>query len=237
MEVPTFLPYYVIIGSLAIIGALVFAMHRSLGIAGWSRPEHDHALRLGVMVLGGWFVLAVVLAAAGLYRGEPERMPRIEFGLVIPIVVALLIFWRSAGLRRLIDAVPQHWLVGVQTYRALGAVFLILLGMDRLPGAFAWPAGLGDVLVGAFAPIVAIAYLRNPRRNARWVWAWNVLGLLDLVIAVGTGVLTSPSPIQKLALHAPNELIANFPLALVPTFLVPISVVLHFASLRRLMRD
>jgi hypothetical protein len=71
----------------------------------------------------------------------------------------------SRAQSRIIDAVPQHWLFGVQLYRALGVIFLILYGTGKLPGAFAWPAGLGDTLVGILAPVVAVAYARAPRKN------------------------------------------------------------------------
>ena len=42
----------------------------------------------------------------------------------------------------MIDAVPQPWLVGVQTFRVLGAIFLVLYASGALPGPFALPAGL-----------------------------------------------------------------------------------------------
>jgi len=38
--------------------------------------------------------------------------------------------------------------VGVQVYRALGLIFLVLYAGGYLPGLFAWPAGVGDILVG-----------------------------------------------------------------------------------------
>jgi hypothetical protein len=87
----------------------------------------------------------------------------------------------------------QPWIVGVQLYRALGVIFLILYATDKMPALFAWPAGAGDVTVGLLAPVVALAYARDPRRNAGLVTAWNVLGILDLVVAVTTGFITSPS--------------------------------------------
>jgi hypothetical protein len=188
-------------------------------------------------VLVGWFLLAVALAAAGAYRGSPDRLPTIQYGLFVPVIAGVVLLWRSAAFRRLIDAVPQNLLVGVQLYRALGVVFLILLAMDRLPGLFAWPAGTGDVLVGLVAPIVGAAYLRGPRESGGLVRAWNVLGLADLAVAVTTGFLTSPSAVQRFALEAPNDLISAFPLVLVPTFLVPISIVLHVASLKKLHEE
>jgi len=133
--------------------------------------------------------------------------------------------------------VPQHWLIGVQLYRALGVIFLILYGTGKLPGAFAWPAGLGDTLVGILAPVVAVAYARAPHKNADMVSAWNLFGLADLVVAVTAGFLTSPSPFQLFAFDLPSELVSQFPLVLVPVFLVPVSVLLHLASLTKLRRD
>jgi hypothetical protein len=37
-----------------------------------------------------------------------------------------------------------------------------------------------------------------------------------------------------LAFDAPNELISAFPLVMVPVFLVPLSILLHLASLKKL---
>jgi hypothetical protein len=135
---------------------------------------------------------------------------------------------------RIIDAVPQFCIVAVQLYRALGVIFLILYTTDKLPGLFTWPAGVGDIIVGLLAPIVALAYARDARRNAGLVTAWNVLGILDLVVAVTTGFITSPSAL--FSYEPPNELIAIFPLVLIPVYLVPLSVLLHLASLAKLHR-
>jgi hypothetical protein len=139
-------------------------------------------------------------------------------------------------LKRALEAVPLQWIVGVQVYRALGFIFLILYAGGHLPGEFAWPAGVGDVMVGLLAPMVGLAYARGSRRAAGYVRAWNLLGICDLVVALTMGVLTSPSPLQRLAFGAPNELVSAFPLALVPVFLVPLSVLLHFASLNKLQQ-
>jgi hypothetical protein len=169
----------------------------------------------------------------GAYRAVLDRIPTIQYGILIPILIGGLLIWRSPRLARIIDAVPQHWLIGVQLYRALGVIFLILYGTGKLPGAFAWPAGLGDTLVGILAPVVAVAYARAPHKNADLVSAWNLFGLADLVVAVAAGFLTSPSPFQLFSFDLPNELVCR----LVHVFLVPVSVLLHLASLTKLRRD
>jgi hypothetical protein len=129
-------------------------------------------------------------------------------------------------------AVPQPWIVGVQFYRALGVVFLILYATNKMPGLFALPAGIGDVIVGLLAPLVALACARDARRNVGRVTTWNILGILDLVVAITTGFITSPSTL--FSYEPPNPLIAILPLVLIPVYLVPLSVLLHLASLAKL---
>ena len=45
------------------------------------------------------------------------------------------------------------------------------------------------------------------------------------------------SPLQRLALDVPNELIAAFPLAMVHVLLVQLSILPHLASLKKLRQD
>ena len=167
---------------------------------------------------------------SGVYRGASDEIPTIQYGILVPILIGSMFIIRSSSVARVIEAVPQKWLIGIQVYRALGMIFLILYGAGKMPGLFAWPAGIGDVLVGGLALIVAIAYARGPEKNGDLVWVWN-LGLIDLSVAVASGMVTAPSPIQQFAFELPNELISVFPLVLIPIYVVPLSVLLHLASL------
>lgn len=234
MTIQTYLAYHVLIGSVGIIASILIGLHKGLVQADWPAHDRTPVVRAAAIVLIGWFALAIVLAVAGAYHAEADRIPTIQYGIFVPILVGGFLIWRGPLVRRVIKAVPQQWIVGVQVYRALGVIFLILYAANRLPGLFAWPAGLGDVLVGVLAPVVGLAYARLPRQNFALVLQWNIFGLVDLVVAVTTGLLTSPSPLQLFAFNHPNELITVFPLVLIPSFLVPISVLLHLASLSKL---
>jgi hypothetical protein len=121
--------------------------------------------------------------------------------------------------------------VSLEVYRVLGFIFLVLYASGRMPGEFAWPAGIGDALVGLLASLVAVAYARRWRGSEGFLRAWNLFGFADLAVALTTGFLTSPTPLQMLALHKPNHLITAFPLVMIPVFMVPLSILLHLASL------
>ena len=104
-----------------------------------------------------------------------------------------------------------------------------------MPAEFALPAGIGDVAVGLLAPFVALMLVRNGAERA-WpaVVGWCALGITDLVVAVTCGFLTAPSAFQQLALDDPNAAITSYPLVLIPTFAVPVSIVLHVYVVARL---
>ena len=118
-----------------------------------------------------------------------------------------------------------------------GIVLLLLLHSTRkLPGLVAWPAGVGDIASGLLAPVVGYAYARAPRDTAGFVRAWNVFGILDLVVAVTTGFMTAPSLIQPIEVQPSSELMTVLPMVLIPIYLVPLSILLHLASLAKLHR-
>jgi len=231
---PGYLLPFVMIGTLATVAAVLFGLHRALKLAGWSIQDRKRAVSIGTALLVGWLFAALLPSWAGFYRTARAGMPTIQYGLLIPIIVAVALFWRWGAFRRAIEAVPQEWVVGLQFYRAEGLIFLLLLAGHRLPGVFAWPAGIGDVIVGLLAPAVAIAYAYRLRNTGALVRVWNLLGIGDLIVAVATGFLSSPSRLEMFAFGAPNVLVTAFPLVMIPVFLVPLSVLLHLASLKKL---
>jgi len=223
----------VVIADLALAAILV------AGIAYAARAERNAA----VLWIGGggviaWFAAAFLLAHGGVYETTPDSAmpPAIAAGIVIPTLLACALL-ALAPARRAIGRLPLHWLVGVQTYRVVGGVFLIALAQGDVPAEFALPAGIGDVLIGLAAPYVAVRLARDGVERAwGWVAGWCALGLLDLVVAVGMGFLTAPSAVQQLALGDPNAAITAYPLVLIPTFAVPASIALHVYVLARLRR-
>jgi hypothetical protein len=233
-----FLSLDVLGDAVAVIAAMILGLDAALARARWGGPERKTAVRWTAIVLSGWFALALILAGLDVYRsGVPGGIPTIQYAILVPVIAGVILLRRSKALWRALDVVPQAWIVGLQFYRVLGVTFLILYASGQLPGEFAWPAGAGDIAVGLLAPVVALAFARGPKTRGWMVALWNAVGITDLVVAVGTGTLTSPSRLQRMAFDHPNELIGVYPLVLIPTFLVPLALVLHLASLAKLRRS
>ncbi|MFZ0986353.1 MAG: hypothetical protein WAN27_01295, partial [Xanthobacteraceae bacterium] len=137
---------------------------------------------------------------------------------------------------RLVSAIPLHWLVAAQVYRAAGGIFLVLWADGRLPWQFALPAGIGDVTTGIVAVVVAAKLAQNPIGARGATYAWCLFGIADLVVAISMGAMTSPGRPHLLAFDAPNLLVTAYPLVMVPTFAVPLALMLHGLVLWRLQR-
>lgn len=224
----------VVVAGIVLSGLLVLRVRLHPG----ARPER----RVIAWLIGGlisWLVVAFWLSQAGLFRATRNGPipPFIAYGIALPILLGLIPVLRSAAFGRVLDAVSQPWLVGVQLYRTLGVIFLVAYSGGLLPAVFALPAGYGDILVGVLALLVAGLVIRNGDAARRLVRAWNMLGIADLVLAVTLGFLSAPGPLQLLSLDAPNTTIGAFPMVMVPVFAVPLSILLHAASLRKLTRE
>lgn len=227
-------------GGLWFVALVATAVVAIIALAGvLSSPERSTA-RWVTAVLVLWLGIDVALGALGVFAASPETwVPFIALGIAVPIVASVLLLARPGAVRRFGDSIPLHRLIGVQVYRAAGIIFLIAWASGRMPAAFALPAGIGDIAIGPAAPFVA-ARVRSgldgadAARARRVAITWNVLGIADLVVAVALGFFTSPSHFQLLASDLPNALITRMPYVLIPTFAVPLSILLHIAALRRL---
>ena len=193
MTIPSYLFYFIAAGTVVVLITILYGLNRALGDAHWPAADRTRTLRVSALILLGWLAAAILLSAMGIFHVTSGDRPTIQYGILLPILIGAVMIWRWEAAKRVLHAVPQHWLVGVQVFRALGAIFLILSATGTLPRLFALPAGVGDILVGLSAPVVGLAYARAPQKAAGLIAAWNVLGLLDLIDALGLGFLTAPS--------------------------------------------
>jgi hypothetical protein len=198
-----------------------------------SQPTGLSGTTLSVsLVLTGWFLLVVSLAAVGAFVA-PEGTPpiAIAIGFGAPLIAFFAWLRLSPAFRDFVLSLDLRFIAGIQGWRWAGLGFLALYAHNILPGIFALPAGLGDMAVGFAAPWMILGLVRRPDFAASAAFRrWNVLGIVDLVVAVSLGTLSS-----ILSTGAPGEIstapMATLPLVLIPAFLVPLFLMLHTAAL------
>jgi len=199
-----------------------------------SQSENDgSSVRLGVaVVLAVWLALVFVLGATGAFVSPPGTMPMpIGVAVTAPIVAFLAAFRLSRSFHDFVLTANLPFMVGIQAWRFAGLGFLALYAQGALPGFFAWPAGLGDIAVAVTAPWVIYALIQRPGFKDSFLFAtWNLVGILDLIVAVTTGVLSSGLA-PGIAGEITTAAMALLPLVLIPAYLVPLFIMGHLTAL------
>lgn len=178
-----------------------------------------------------WLALVFSLSARGSFVRPPGAWPLpILIGVTAPLLVFFTAFRVWHDFRNFVLTLDLRLVTGIQAWRFAGLGFLALYTYGVLPARFAWPAGLGDMAIGLTAPWLVLALICVPGFAAsRLFVVWNLLGVLDLVVAVGTGGIVS-----ALATGVAGEIttapMAQLPLVLIPAFLVPFFVMLHLTA-------
>jgi hypothetical protein len=188
--------------------------------------------------LSAWFALVVILAATrALYYERGLGAPGLGIAVALPIAVLCFVVARVKSLREGFRRVPLWLLLGVHTVRVLGISFIILYAAGRLPAPFAPVAGWGDIFVGATAlPAAWLAY-RRPAMARPTLWIWNVIGLADLIAAIGLGVISSPGPQRLIFAEPSSAIMTTLPWLLIPGFLVPLLFAVHIGIFIRLAKE
>jgi hypothetical protein len=196
-----------------------------------AKPAQNHSGITAVVLsaLALWLAFVAWLAGSGHLAGQPGSPPiAVALSAVVPIIIFLAAFRLFRSFRDFVLNFDLRLATGLQAWRFAGLTFIAFYTNGLLPGAFAWPAGVGDMLVGITAPWIILGLIRRPEfATSKWFLLWNLFGILDLVVAVNSGGLNAWLSHGTATMRPITEL----PLALIPTYLVPGFVMLHLTAL------
>ncbi len=206
-----------LIGIEVIFSLMVLAALRSAGL------RMGQLSVLGV-VLAGWLAAVCMLLLNGFFSATGRPQLAFVLGIVIPVVTGLLAarLWRP--LREAMDALPTTSFLRLQTMRAgFGLMFFFTAA---LPPWFQYVGGLGDIAAGAGA-FLALRHLRgHPGEERSAIIRGNVIGILDFVVVLNLG-----------AFVVLQDRSTDIMFELIPLYAVPIFILLHVFSLRRLRTE
>lgn len=189
-------------------------------------------------LLALWFagmaaLVQIVDMGAGIVPGGP---PWLALAFIGGGLALFALGQFSAPHRAVIGQMGQHHFMGLQSLRVVGGIFVIGMFYGQVPALFAIPAGLGDVAAGIMGWRAMRAVNRGDADARRKVVQANWVGLGDFGVALATGLMTADTVFQVVAHDSPN-IVGQYPLILIPTFIVPVFLAAHFFSLQRLRQD
>lgn len=183
----------------------------------------------------GWFLVLATIASTSFFEDRfrvfPPMAVRFTAGLLLTLIGSLFIprvreTWASIPTERIL---LWHW------QRApIGIFFLLAAASGELAPQFGHRAGTGDIIAGVGAVLLVMAPALRRRLP---LLAWSIIGTLDLVMALGTALLTVYSPIQVYPHAEQMRILTHFPFPLVPSFFVPIMLFTHLLVFARTLSN
>lgn len=174
------------------------------------------------------------IALVGLTRVY-EQLPPQAVGMTVACGTStiLLLHRFIPTFRESLDAISLEQMICMHSIRApIGAAFLVMSQEGLFPPLFSNRAGYGDLFTALMGlAIVGLATnLKNARSRSALYLSWNIIGLIDLLVALGTGIYLATTQSDSMIW------ISRLPLLVVPTFILPVLFSTHFLMLGRILR-
>ena len=208
-----------------VVGSIMVTPFYVLGVYAISGASIKKSMQIGsTFLIWGTFMFWVCL-------NDTPRKLGLAGNLIVPIswiLPSLILYWKRNWF--LSEKLSQKWLIGLQLFRVIGGVFLIEMVRGHIPGIFAYPASLGDILVGLVALLILLAYRDSEQIPKSGIFIVVVLGVADFLSAFFFGITSSEGPFQLFHPNIKNNLIL-FPTGMIPLFLVPYAIFFHTLSI------
>src|SRR5262245_5377009 len=140
-------------------------------------------------VVGGWIGLAAAAAAAG-WLTISRPIPVVGLFVAVPLLAAAIAAAWPAP-RQAMLSIPTPVMVALNIVRVFAVLFLVLAAEGRLSGPFPYSAAWGDIITGVVAVAVLWLLKDGDARYTTAIAAWNLFGTVDLVLAIGFGVMSA----------------------------------------------
>jgi hypothetical protein len=220
-RLPIFICLLMIVSALGAIGFFYLAAHRS-------------KVFLGILCL--WIIAQSLVTLTGFYIVTAGFPPRFIL-LVFPALLFIIILFATKRGRSWMDGLKLEYLQLLHVVRIPVEIMLFYLFVYGLvPGLMTFEGRNFDILSGISALPVWYFAFRKKKLGRKFLLAWNIICILLLLNIVVNAVLSVPFKFQQFAFDQPNIAVLYFPFMLLPCCVVPLVLLSHLVSLRRLSR-
>lgn len=219
------------------IAFILIGFNEALKRSGWLKKTRQKIFLTVASIIGIWTILLLILSNNGFFADFTHLPPRPGVTLLIPLPFVLLFAFSKKG-TLLLQSIPSHWLIYMQSFRIAVELLLLLAFIGgRLPVQMTFEGRNFDIVTGLLA--LPVGYWVATRRTygKKLAIVFNVIGMLLLLNILVIAVLSMPTPIRYFMNEPANTLVADFPFILLPGVLVPVAYGLHILSLRQLLKS
>ncbi|MEM9821904.1 MAG: hypothetical protein AAF985_12565 [Bacteroidota bacterium] len=226
---------FLLLLTLAIALALLYALRYGLrgGVLN-ERQQKSVLLYFGLGIFC-WLAFLTLMAFIGFFDNFEDLPPRILVAVLPPLILLLVLLF-SKRFGQLLNRIPEHWLIYVQSFR-IPMELLLWLGYlgGFIPFQMTFEGLNYDILVGITALMAGYVFFGRGRYRHFEAIIWNISGITLLLNIVLIAVLSVPAPWRVFMNEPANRFIAEAPFIWIPGFIVPFAFAVHLFSLKQLL--
>ncbi len=182
-------------------------------------------------VLFLWLAVQGYLAYLGFYENDSSVPPRFVLAVLPPVLYVIYLAFVRKQLT--VDLEKLH---ALHVIRIPVEIVLWLLAKDQLiPEVMTFEGRNFDIFIGLTAPLVVLYGFKRKILDRQRLILWNLIGIVLLLNIVVTAILAAPSAIQQIEFETPNRAVLQFPFVWLPCFIVPVVLLSHLLSLKKLL--
>ncbi|HTS44195.1 MAG TPA: hypothetical protein VMH01_07345 [Puia sp.] len=214
---------------------LIFASTTALALFFFYRSTRKSRLVLIIAIV--WLTIQSSLGLSGFYKTSGTIPPRFILLILPPLVTIVFLFITVPGIR-FINGLNMKWLTLLHMLRIPVEIVLLLLFVNKsIPRVTTFEGRNMDILSGITAGLIYYFGFIKKNLDTRIMLVWNFICLGLLLNIVVIGILSAPSPIQQFAFDQPNIAIYYFPFVWLPSFIIPLVLLAHFAAIRQALKQ
>lgn len=235
-----FIPLHVSALFIALVFGIAFIIIISVQVSStrlnlpFAQKRNNLLITIAVLLI--WLMYTLIMGNSGILTDYTSMPPRILL-VTFPALVTLVGLMFSKKLMQLVDVMDNFWFIYPQVFRILMEFILWLLyRYNAIPVQMTFEGKNIDILVGLTAPIIAYYCFNKKSWSPKVAIAWNIAGIIILINIVLIAVLSAPYPFRQFHNEPANTIVFYFPFVWLPSVVVPYAFLLHFLSLKKLLR-
>ncbi|MBS1491945.1 MAG: hypothetical protein JST55_00460 [Bacteroidetes bacterium] len=182
-----------------------------------------------------WIIFVSVLSLKGFFLDFSTTPPKIFIVLIIPLITTIY-FLISKRTNKILTAVPEEWLIYIQSFRIIVEILLWMLLLNNLlPVQMSFEGRNFDIIAGLTAPVIAYFCYTKKKWSSTVALVWNFIGLALLLNIVIIAILSMPTKLRVFMNEPSNTIVANFPIIFLPAILVPVAYAIHLFSIKQIL--
>ncbi|ABG59534.1 hypothetical protein [Cytophaga hutchinsonii] len=189
-----------------------------------------------LIVLLAWITLQALISTTGFYTVTDSLPPRFLLLVIPPLLTILVLFNTSQG-KDFIDRLDVKVLTLLHVVRIPVEIVLFCLFLyKQVPELMTFEGRNLDILSGISAPFIYYYGYVKQKLSQTVLLAWNIICMGLLLNIVVYAVLSTPVPFQQFAFDQPNVAVLYFPFVWLPCCVVPLVLLSHLVSIRKLLK-